>query len=125
MRVDSISLLSTLPREIGPVSREEMQLGKTSVPRLRRITYKDGRSVTVIRPTKNFPDRIWIESHIRDLLDSHGDDISGFAIVVWDKSGASTARMQSVHPSIPVIYVPDFVRNRLLALKIEEWAREE
>ena len=73
--------------------------------------------------------RAHIERRIRDVLDAHGSDIRGFALVVWAKDGMSTAdfghqalKDGETGPIMPDILIPDFVRARLLALKIEEWA---
>lgn len=68
--------------------------------------------------------RAAIEKRIRAVLDAQGDDICGFALVVWASDTRSTADLGAkVHDGsvIPEILIPDFVRNRLLAVKIEEW----
>ena len=70
-----------------------------------------------------------IEQAVRAVLDAHGFDLAGFAIVVWGEQGTSTADMRTRSPEktgvvIPSILVPDFVRNRLLGMKIEQWAVE-
>jgi hypothetical protein len=66
-----------------------------------------------------------IERRIRDALDAHGPKVCGFALVVWGEDGRSTADLGTHTPEsgmvIPEILVPDFVRNRLLACKIEDW----
>lgn len=79
-------------------------------------------------PTTN-ENRVYIERRLRGVLDAHGSDLRGFALVVWAKDGMSTADFGSqslkdgeVGPILPDILIPDFVRSRLLALKIEEWA---
>jgi hypothetical protein len=77
----------------------------------------------------NFPapneNRRLIEKRIRAVLDAHGSDFTGFALVVWGPTGRSTADLgvdsASSKTIIPEILVPDFVRNRLLAVKIEDW----
>lgn len=52
------------------------------------------------------------------------EDIGGFALVIWDPSGSSVACMDVTRSNIPSILVPDFVRNRLLAYRIEGWTME-
>lgn len=78
-----------------------------------------------LKPEKDV-DRTLIERRIRAVLDGHGGDFAGFALVVWNAEGASTADMANREPRqgayIPAILIPDFVRNRLLGMKIEEWA---
>lgn len=70
--------------------------------------------------------RCHIEQRIRTVLDAHGPDICGFALVVWDSRGTSTADAAVKQPengvAIPPILIPDFVRNRLLGEQIEQWA---
>lgn len=62
---------------------------------------------------------------VRETLSSHlaGDcDIAGYAFVVWGSDNASTADLQcGIRSKIASIAVPDFIRNRLLAKKREDW----
>lgn len=63
----------------------------------------------------------------RDMIDGmtkEGRPVVGFAMVMWDSENASNAACKA-YPgsSIPSIAVPDFVRNRLLAQKIEDWSK--
>lgn len=71
-------------------------------------------------------DRALIEKLVRNVFDSHRGGFAGFALVVWAPDGASTADMgmKSIDQGaqIPSMLIPDFVRNRLLGMKIEEWA---
>lgn len=71
------------------------------------------------------PDRQRIERLVRSVLDGHfaaGDaNVGGFAFMVWDVNGSSTCECRNVDGHIPEILIPDFVRNRLLAFKIESW----
>ena len=73
-------------------------------------------------------ERRLIEHRIRSVLDAHGDDLRGFALVVWGSDGTSTAdsgvRNTGNQTVIPPILIPDFVRNRLLGMTIEQWAIE-
>lgn len=63
----------------------------------------------------------------REMLDDMTEDgqpVVGFAMVMWNSNGASSAVCRAYPGScIPSIAVPDFVRNRLLASKIEEWVK--
>lgn len=67
-----------------------------------------------------------ILAETREMIDgmmSDGRPVVGFALVVWDSNGSSDAACRAYPGSqIPGIAVPDFVRNRLLAEKILEWA---
>lgn len=87
--------------------------------RLRSVRFKDGRTFTVLRPEQNYDRRI-VESGVREVLDQHSVDFAGYAFMVWGMDGSSTCDLQT-KSNIPSILVPDFVRNRLLGMKIEEW----
>lgn len=93
----------------------------TSIPRLRRVRFKDGRTIEVLRPKPSD------DQHIRAQLKKvvawameMDRPLGGAAIAVWDIDGSSICDLQS-NGTIPAILVPDFVRNRLLAAKIEDW----
>lgn len=95
---------------------------KTSTLRLRRVRYKNGKQIEVFRSPTPEDDRRFVEARIREVLDGHNDRIAGVAIVVWAPDSGSTALMSVNNSSaIPSILVPDFVRNRLLAERIEAW----
>lgn len=75
-------------------------------------------------------ERKLIEQRIRAVLDVKGDDICGFALVVWGRDGTSVADSgvknsdTAAGTVIPPILIPDFVRSRLLGMTIEQWALE-
>lgn len=71
--------------------------------------------------------RAEVETRIQCVLDgfmSASAEIGGFAIVVWDADGASSADLANFTGKIPSIMISDFIRNRLLAAKIEGWTYE-
>jgi hypothetical protein len=83
-----------------------------------------GMSAEIIQLPAISENRSNIEKRFRAVLDAQGDDICGFALVVWGSNTRSTADLGAkIHAGsvIPEILIPDFVRNRLLAVKIEEW----
>lgn len=92
--------------------------------RLRSVRFKDGRA-----PLRMFycgrPDiRREIINAAKRVFDCHPNP-AAMALVVWDADCNSTAKMVvSDMSSIPTILVPDFVRNRLLAERIETWTLE-
>jgi hypothetical protein len=51
--------------------------------------------------------------------------LAGYAVMAWDKDGVSTIDAANFGSCIPNILIPDFVRNRLLAHRIEEWVLED
>lgn len=92
--------------------------------RLRSVKFKDGRKIEVLRrDSRHF--RADFLAFCRNTVDLQGDDFVGFALVVWGSDQSSTAEcMVSQGSCIPTILVPDFVKNRLLAERIERWTRE-
>ena len=101
-------------------------MSKTGTLRLRSIRYKDGRGSLRVVPDFRDKDRPIVEAHIKQMLDIQGNDIAGFAFVVWGADKRAMAYSSSNSRSvIPPIMVPDFVRERLLAEKIMEWSRED
>ena len=62
---------------------------------------------------------------MRECLDNTGD-VAGAAFVVWSADNGSSAMMFAGADSrIPSILIPDFVRNRLLAVKIIDWTKDD
>ena len=96
--------------------------------RLRSVRYKDGRGELRVMPDHRASDKALIERRVRALLDAHhaNSDTAGFAMVLWGADGSSTCDMGAGKRSnIPYILIPDFVRNRLLAAKIIDWAADD
>lgn len=66
-----------------------------------------------------------IMAEMRDLIAGmREEDASpvGFAVIAWDGNFRAWCALKSYPGSpLPPIFVPDFVRNRLLAEKICEW----
>lgn len=92
--------------------------------RIGRVTLRGGADLRIFPGVEN-TDRRYVERDMRVVLDAHcriDPAIAGFALVVWSPDGTSTC-MSRINESnmIPSILVPDFVRNRLLADRIERW----
>lgn len=90
---------------------------KTSIPRLRRIRYKDGRTLDVF-PTKS---EGTIERRLRKAMaaamrDEGVDPMLGYAVVAWYKSGDNYSDYSNDEPS-PLMagQVPQYVKDILLA----------
>lgn len=63
---------------------------------------------------------------IKQCLDNIDAPLAGFAFVAWDNKLASSARLATTDGGIiPVIALPDFIKNRLMGEKILDWMREE
>lgn len=91
---------------------------------IRRVRFKSGGEVHLLRPARD-RGRAHVERQIRDCLDQT-DDLAGAVFVAWSADSGSTAAMFTGPASrIPSILVPDFVRNRLLAMKIIDWTMDE
>ena len=94
--------------------------------RLRSIRYKDGRAqLRVLYPPEPFDYSAdaakRCQATIQALADE-GSNIAGYALVVWAGCGKSAVSFAANDASaIPSILIPDFVRNRLLAERIESW----
>jgi hypothetical protein len=62
---------------------------------------------------------------MRTLVDAaqrDGRPIVGYAVVLWDADNGSNASLQAgLGSTIPSIAMPEFVKQRLLAAKIQEW----
>jgi len=99
---------------------------KTSIPRLRSVKFKSGGSIRLVQFADPKADRAYVEEHFTATLDAHGQDIVGFALVIWGADGSSTVRSR-MKPStgVPPSLVPDLARNRLLGEKIFDWIDED
>lgn len=97
-------------------------MSKTSTLRLRRVRFKDGRTLDVFRSPSAEDEHRFVREKVAEVLAVHSGRIAGMAFVVWEPDCSSTC-VVSVNDSstIPSILVPDFVRNRLLADRIERW----
>lgn len=94
---------------------------KTSIPRLRRIRFKDGRTIEVIRPKGS--DVNYFKRVLGETVNLHLDGANGpcgIAVVMWDSHGFTTCKVFN-ETAIPGILVPDLVRNVMLGNKIEAW----
>lgn len=64
---------------------------------------------------------------MRSLIDGaqrDGRPIVGYAVVLWDSDLGSVASLCAGQGStIPSIAMPEFVKNRLLASKINDWSQ--
>lgn len=98
---------------------------RTSIPRLRSVRFKGGGHIVLVKTSKtDLSDRIVNSAHL--MLDSAaGHRIAGYAMVAWDADGTSWSTCRVGQASaIPSVLVPDFVRNKLLAQRIEDWTIE-
>jgi len=89
--------------------------------RIRSVRPKAGGATLVLLPDHATNDRIATLRRVRAVLDEHlrHADIAGIGFLVWGTDFSS-----SDHARIPSIAMPEFIKNRLLAAKIEEWTGE-
>jgi hypothetical protein len=82
--------------------------------------------VHYLRPEQDFA-RAHVLGEVKDIVNAHGDagcNIAGFAFVIWASDNASTATVRCGPLStIPSVAMPEFIKQRLLAAKIEEWSK--
>lgn len=63
---------------------------------------------------------------VKEVLSGHGDDIAGMAFVVWASDNGSTASLRGgPSSSVPIIAMPEFIKQRLIAEKIDDWSKEK
>ena len=92
--------------------------------RIRSIRMKNGGATVRILQHDNHQDAISVREWVDDCIMAQNDDIAGFAFVIWGKDGGSTCAVKTNSRSrIPGILVPEFVKSRLSAEQILDWAR--
>ncbi len=92
--------------------------------RIRSVRMKaGGAKISVIR-SEDVDYTASIRSRVEKCLDAQPNPV-GFAFVVWSNDHNSVADAANYRSNIPTILIPDFVRNRLLAERIVDWAVEE
>lgn len=90
--------------------------------RIRSVKFKSGGEIRLLRLPDPEDARRFAENRAKKVIDAYQGLVAGFAFVVWGADGGSTALVSVNEASnIPSIMVPDFVRNRLLAERIEAW----
>ena len=91
--------------------------------RIRSVTFKNGGATIRLLHRPDF------RQEARDLCNQvfsgHAEvAVAGMAMVLWAADGQATAIMASGPGCIPGMLIPDFVRNRLMAERIIQWAVE-
>jgi hypothetical protein len=93
--------------------------------RVRSVRMKNGGASIRLLRADNRDYHANIRKRVDLCLQNYNEDIGGFAFVVWDTKNDSCADGANYRSTIPTILIPDFVRNRLLAERIVDWAIEE
>ncbi|HEV2097803.1 MAG TPA: hypothetical protein VGR45_02625 [Stellaceae bacterium] len=94
---------------------------RVSIPRLRRVRFKDGGADLTVMRRPDADRRRAVRSKIEEVLSTHGPDVAGCALVVWGMDFSSTAGMRVTDGPLSQASVPDFVRTRLIADIAERW----
>lgn len=73
-------------------------------------------------PAKRSDDVAEVCATAQRVAGAMGEPIVGYVVMCWSADGTSACKTIAKDGStIPSILVPDFVRNRLLADRIESW----
>lgn len=96
---------------------------RTSIPKLRSVRWKAGGHLILLNtPNTDLADRL---VNSAALMAASGHRIAGYVMVAWAADGTSWSTCRVGRASaIPSVLVPDFVRNKLLAQRIEDWTIE-
>lgn len=99
----------------------------TTTLRLRRVRFKDGRTLDVIRPKRDVVIRDTFRTASGRIGTGYNaDEMAGFAIVTWSRSGMVCVRYEnSDSSSVAACQVPQYVKDCLLAEVAVKWARDE
>lgn len=99
---------------------------KIGTLRLRSVRLKSGGGeIRVMRLPSRDEEVNYAKKRIAAAVDAHSGRVAGFAAVIWGADNSSTSLITvNAGSRIPSIYVPDFVRNRLLASQIEAWTMD-
>lgn len=98
---------------------------KVSIPRLRRIRFKDGRTIEVLRqPEKSR----WVQDSLTascaKASEWGGAGMAGFALVAWSRDGEVYVNFENDGSRLPAGGVPQYVRDVLLAEVASRWAKD-
>jgi hypothetical protein len=98
---------------------------KTSIPRLRRIRFKDGRTIEVFR-RRTRTVQLALQECTKKFIDADHDNlICGFALVAWDTNGEVLVHYENQDGSLVQSgQVPQFVKDCLLAEVAVRWTKD-
>jgi hypothetical protein len=95
--------------------------------RISRVRPKGSKlgQVVILPPADAAKERAHILGRIRTLLESHKTLPDGWAFVVWDEKMCSSSDFVVGKSFRSGLLVPDFVRERLMANRILDWAEQD
>lgn len=94
---------------------------KVSIPRLRRVRFKDGRTIEVMRQRY---DSGHTQAFVRETVAEHFEKatfLSGCALVLWSPGNHTTVQVLN-NGAVPGELLPDFVRTALLCDETTRWS---
>lgn len=92
------------------------ELRRVSIPRLRRVRFKDGRaSIEIFSPLTEHGENN-VRKIIEGVLGAHDEPIAGAAFIVWAPSGRTTSDLCIQESSnIPWVLIPTLVGETVAA----------
>lgn len=100
---------------------------KTTTLRLRRVRFKSGGTLEVLRPIPQQSEilRRFSESAANCAADPEMQDMAGYAIVAWSvQSSVFVGYQQAAQCSIPAGHLPQYVKDCLLAETAGRWMKD-
>jgi hypothetical protein len=90
-------------------------LMKTSIPRLSKATFRDGRSLHVLRNRRVEQCVRSFDNLTRSVRDHRAEDMAGFAVVAWSINGDVTTTLAIADGrQVGTMMVPEFVKTALM-----------
>lgn len=101
-------------------------MGGVSIPRLRRVRFKGGRTITVIHRKPDTAVSDLFKKSVAHVTESQtGQGMQAFALLVWDSRGYCFVDYQIGEASpIAAVSIPQLAKDTLLAETAARWANE-
>lgn len=97
----------------------------TTTLRLRRVRFKDGRTIEVLRRDDDGVGRDFSASAARVLDTDLGKQMVAYVVIAWDTNGYVYADYRNSDRSgIPAVGLPQLAKDTLIAEQAVRWARE-
>lgn len=98
---------------------------KTTTLRLRRVRFKNGRTIEVFRPPQKLAMGQRLQDSVADAL-SRESNISAYVLVAWREKGSCyIAYGNECGSGIPEASLPNITRDALVAEMGARWSQSE
>jgi hypothetical protein len=88
---------------------------KTSIPRLSKATFRDGRTIHVIRNTRAEACQRAYRCQTEHIAKAREGEMIGFAIVAWGVGGGVSTSLSCFDGSqVGIMMAPEFVKTALV-----------